>query len=219
MEKLDYKKEFKDLYLPKQKPTLIEVPKMKFIMVEGMGNPNSNNGEYQKAIQILYGLSFTIKMSKMGENKINGYFEYVVPPLEGLWWQQGIKGIDYSHKETFEWISMIRQPEFVDEKVFKWACKELESKKGIDISKAEFKEFEEGLCVQMMHIGSYDNEPETVNKIDEYIKENNLKNDIGQTLPYGIKRNHHEIYLSDPRKTAVERLRTVIRVPVAKEIK
>ena len=118
MEKLDYKKEYKDLYFPKQKPTLIEVPKMKFIMVEGMGNPNSNNGEYQKAIKILYGLSFTIKMSKMGENKINGYFEYVVPPLEGLWWQQGIKGIDYSHKETFEWISMIRQPEFVDEKVF-----------------------------------------------------------------------------------------------------
>lgn len=219
MEKLDYKKEYKDLYLPKQKPTLIEVPKMKFIMVEGMGNPNSNNGEYQKAIKILYGLSFTIKMSKMGENKINGYFEYVVPPLEGLWWQQGIKGIDYSHKETFEWISMIRQPEFVDEKVFKWACQELESKKGIDISSAEFKEFEEGLCVQMMHIGSYDNEPETVNKIDEYIKENNLKNDIGQTLPCGIKRNHHEIYLSDPRKTSVERVRTVIRVPVVKEIK
>ena len=125
MEKIDYKKEYKDLYLPKTNPMLIDVPSMKFIMVEGTGNPNDKDGEYQKAMQILYGLSFTIKMSKMGENKIDGYFEYVVPPLEGLWWQEGIKGIDYSSKETFKWISMIRQPEFVTKEVFEWAVTEL----------------------------------------------------------------------------------------------
>ncbi|HBC84976.1 MAG TPA: transcriptional regulator, partial [Clostridiales bacterium] len=125
MEKLDYKKEYKDLYMPKTKPVLIDVPNMKFIMVKGKGNPNAENGEYQEALSILYGLSFTIKMSKMGTNKIDGYFEYVVPPLEGFWWNEGNKNVDYNHKEKFEWISMIRQPEFVTESVFEWALQEL----------------------------------------------------------------------------------------------
>ncbi len=217
MEKLDYKKEYKDIYLPKAKPMLINVPSMKYIMVRGKGNPNSENGNYQEALQLLYGLSFTIKMSKMGENKIDGYFEYVIPPLEGLWWQEDMQGIDYAHKEKFEWISMIRQPEFVTEEVFKWACQELKKKKEIDVSKAELKEFKEGLCVQMMHIGSYDNEPKTIEIIEEYIKNQNLTNDIGAKLPNGIIRRHHEIYLSDPRKTATERLKTVIRIPVVKK--
>lgn len=217
MEKIDYKKEFKDLYLPKTTPMLINVPKMKFIMVEGEGNPNSENGMYQEALQVLYGLSFTIKMSKKGENKIDGYFEYVVPPLEGFWWQENVKGIDYNHKETFKWISMIRQPEFVTEEVFKWACEELKNKKGLDSKKATFKEFEEGLCVQIMHKGSYDDEPASVEKIEEFIKNNNLKNDIGRVLENSITRKHHEIYLSDPRRVAKEKLKTVIRVPVSKE--
>lgn len=217
MEKLDYKKEYKNLYLPKTKPMLINVPKIKFIMIEGEGNPNSENGQYQEALQMLYGLSFTIKMSKKGENKIDGYFEYVVPPLEGFWWQEDIKGIDYEHKETFKWISMIRQPEFVTKEVFKWACDELKSKKGLDSSKAMFKEFEEGLCVQVMHNGSYDDEPASIEKIEEFIKNNNLKNDIGRVLENGMTRKHHEIYLSDPRRVAKEKLKTVIRVPVAKE--
>lgn len=217
MEKLDYKKEYKDLYMPKTKPMIIDVPNMKFIMVEGSGNPNSENGEYQEALQLLYGLSFTVKMSKMGENKIDGYFEYVVPPLEGFWWQDGVQGIDYNHKENFKWISMIRQPEFVTEEVFKWAIEEVKSKKGLDVSKAKFKEFKEGLCVQIMHKGSYDNEPETIKKIEEYIESNHLKNDIGGMLRNDMIRRHHEIYLSDPRRTAVENLKTVIRIPVVKE--
>lgn len=217
MEKLDYKKEYKDLYMPKTKPMIIDVPNMKFIMVEGTGNPNSENGEYQEALQLLYGVSFTIKMSKMGENKIDGYFEYVVPPLEGFWWQDGVQGIDYNHKENFKWISMIRQPEFVTEEVVKWAIEEVKSKKGLDVSKAKFKEFKEGLCVQIMHKGSYDNEPETIKKIEEYIESNHLKNDIGGMLRNDMIRRHHEIYLSDPRRTAVENLKTVIRIPVVKE--
>lgn len=217
MEKLDYKKEYKDLYLPKTKPILIDVPNMKFIMVEGKGNPNSENGEYQKAMQLLYGLSFTIKMSKMGTNRIDGYFEYVVPPLEGLWWNEGNTNIDYEHKEKFEWISMIRQPEFVTEEVFNWACREVKDKKGIDVSKAKFIELKEGLCVQMMHIGSYDDEPICINKLEEYIRENNLKNDIGGKLENGMIRHHHEIYLSDPRKSKVENLKTVIRIPVVRK--
>ena len=217
MNKLDYKKEYKDLYLPKTKPMLIDVPNMKFIMVRGKGNPNSEKGEYQEAMSILYGLSFTIKMSKMGNNKIDGYFEYVVPPLEGFWWNKDEKNVDYRNKENFEWYSMIRQPEFVTEDVFKWACNEVKEKKGIDISKAEFKEFKEGLCVQIMHLGSYDDEPKTIDKINEYIIDNNLKNDIGSSLKNGMIRRHHEIYLSDPRRTATEKLKTVIRIPVIKE--
>ena len=217
MDKLDYKKEYKDLYLPKTKPMLIDVPNMKFIMVRGKGNPNSEKGEYQEAMSILYGLSFTIKMSKMGNNKIEGFFEYVVPPLEGFWWNKDEKNVDYRNKENFEWYSMIRQPEFVTEDVFKWACNEVKEKKGIDISKAEFKEFKEGLCVQIMHLGSYDDEPKTIDKINEYIIDNNLKNDIGSSLKNGMIRRHHEIYLSDPRRTATEKLKTVIRIPVIKE--
>ena len=217
MDKLDYKKEYKDLYLPKTKPMLIDVQNMKFIMVRGKGNPNSEKGEYQEAMSILYGLSFTIKMSKMGNNKIDGYFEYVVPPLEGFWWNKDEKNVDYRNKENFEWYSMIRQPEFVTEDVFKWACNEVKEKKGIDISKAEFKEFKEGLCVQIMHLGSYDDEPKTIDKINEYIIDNNLKNDIGSSLKNGMIRRHHEIYLSDPRRTATEKLKTVIRIPVIKE--
>lgn len=218
MEKLDYKKEYKDLYLPKTKPMLIDVPNMKFIIVQGKGNPNQiENGEYQEAISLLYSLSFTIKMSKMGENKIDGYFEYVVPPLEGFWWNEGKTNVDYKHKEKFEWISMIRQPEFVTEDVFKWACMEAKDKKGIDTSKAKFIEFKEGLCVQIMHKGSYDDEPKKIKEIEEYIKNNNLKNDIGSILENGMIRRHHEIYLSDPRKSKVENLKTVIRIPVIRK--
>ena len=211
MEKLDYKKEYKDLYLPKAVPELINVPNMKFIWVVGKGNPNSENGEYQEALQLLYALSFTIKMSKMGTHKIEGYFDYVVPPLEGFWWNEGEKNVDYENKEQFMWISLIRQPEFVTEEVFDWACKEVKSKKGLIIEKAEFGEIKEGLCVQMMHIGSYDEEPATIDQMEQFIQENGLKNDIGTV------RKHHEIYLSDPRRTKVQNLKTVIRIPVRKE--
>ena len=217
MEKLDYKKEYKDLYLPKTKPMLIQVPNMKFIMIKGKGNPNSESGEYQEALSLLYALSFSIKMSKLGENRIKGYFEYVVPPLEGLWWNEGNKTVDYQQKEKFEWISMIRQPEFVTQEVFDWACQEVKKKKGLEVSKAEFVELEEGLCVQMLHKGSYDEEPKTIQAIEEYIQANQLKNDIGNKLKSGRVRRHHEIYLSDPRKAKAENLKTVIRIPVVRE--
>lgn len=206
--KIDYKKAYKDLYMPPVKPTLIDVPAIQFIMVNGKGDPNEEGGQYQKAMEILYGLTWTIKMSKMGDNKIEGYHEYVVPPLEGFWWMEGIKGMDYAHKEKFEWISVIRQPEFVNEEVFEWAKKEAREKKGIDTNAAKFKTITEGLCVQCMHKGPYDDEPATVSKMEEFIKENNLILDINND------RHHHEIYLGDPRKQKPENLRTVIRHPV-----
>lgn len=216
MEKLDYKKQDKDLYLPKAEPVLIDVHNMKFIWVAGKGNPNSEKGEYQEALQLLYALSFTIKMSKMGTRKIENYFDYVVPPLEGFWWNDGEKNVDYEKKDKFMWILLIRQPEFVTKEVFEWACEEVKNKKGINVEKAEFGELKEGLCVQMMHIGPYDDEPKTLEKIEEYIAINYLKNDIGN-VQNGVVRRHHEIYLSDPRRTKPENLKTVIRIPVKKE--
>lgn len=212
--KLDYKKEFKDLYLPKNEPMLVDVPEMNFIMVDGKGNPNDEGGEYQSAVEILYALSYTIKMSKKGSYNIEGYFEYVVPPLEGLWWMEN-DGMDFKKKDKFEWTSMIRQPEFVTKEVFEWACREVSKKKPkLDVSRAIIQTFKEGLCVQGLHIGSYDDEPKTVKMIDKYIEDNNLINAISTINEQGIIKRHHEIYLSDPRKTSVDKLKTVIRHPV-----
>lgn len=212
--KLDYKKEFKDLYLPKNEPMVVDVPEMNFIMVDGKGNPNDEGGEYQSAVEILYALSYTIKMSKKGSYNIEGYFEYVVPPLEGLWWMEN-DGMDFKKKDKFEWTSMIRQPEFVTKEVFEWACREVSKKKPkLDVSRAIIQTFKEGLCVQGLHIGSYDDEPKTVKMIDKYIEDNNLINAISTINEQGIIKRHHEIYLSDPRKTSVDKLKTVIRHPV-----
>lgn len=212
--KLDYKKSFKELYAPKDKPALIDVPEMSFIMVDGKGNPNQEGGEYQAAVELIYALSYTIKMSKMGDSKPKGYFEYVVPPLEGLWWLNDGKK-DFSNKDKFCWTSMIRQPEFVNEEIFEWACSEVKKKKPhLDISKARFQKFTEGLCVQMMHIGSYDEEPKTIKEIEKYIESNNLKDVISSVRDDGTIRRHHEIYLSDPRKTASEKMKTILRHPV-----
>ncbi len=208
-DKIDYKKEYKYLYMPKQKPAVIEVPEISFIMIDGVGNPNDEDGEYSKAVGLLYALSYTIKMSKMSSDKPDGYFEYVVPPLEGLWWlADGRPGVDYNHKDKFCWISMIRQPEFVTQEVFEWACREVQKKKGLDTSNARLEIFKEGLCVQSMHVGPFDDEPITIAKIDAYIEEQGLINDVGEN------RRHHEIYLGDPRKVDVSKMKTVIRVPV-----
>lgn len=215
-DKLDYKKEYKDLYLPKQKPALIDVPAMTFIMINGRGDPNINGGEYQQAVELLYGLSYTIKMSKRNGCGPKGYFDYVVPPLEGLWWLEEDK-MDFTQKNKYCWTSMIRQPEFVTKEIFEWACQELKRKKPqIDTSKAYFEAFTEGLCVQIMHIGPFDDEPKTIEQLETYIKEMSLKNAISSTYPDGRIRRHHEIYLSDPRKTAPEKLKTVLRHPVVK---
>lgn len=206
----DYKKEYKEFYMPKNKPEIVDVPEMNFIAVRGKGNPNDEDGDYKAAIGLLYGIAFTIKMSKKGNHTIDGYFDYVVPPLEGFWWQEDTVGVDYSRKEDFCWISVIRLPDFVTKKEFQWAIKEAEKKKGQDFSKVEFMTIKEGLCVQCMHIGAYDDEPATVALMDNFLSENGYENDFTD------KRMHHEIYLSDARRVAPERLKTVIRHPVRK---
>ena len=207
----DYKKEYKEFYLPKRKPEIVTVPKMNYIAVKGCGDPNKEDGEYKNSISILYALAFTIKMSKLTDYRIEGYFDYVVPPLEGFWWQQGVMQIDYSRKDAFQWISVIRLPDFVSEKDFNWAKQQVKTKKGIDCSNAQFLTIEEGLCVQIMHIGSYDDEPDTITLMDKFIKENGYINDFSNT------RMHHEIYLSDARIVAPEKLKTVIRHPIRKK--
>lgn len=209
MKKLDYKKEYPDLYLPKQKPMLIEVPQITYVTVNGKGDPNTSS-EYQEALELLYGISYTIKMSKMTDDKIAGYFEYVVPPLEGLWWlDEKTTDLMISDKNKFNWKSMIRLPEFVTIDIFEHAKEILKTKKpDLNLDKANYEEINEGKCVQIMHIGSYDHEVASINKIQDFIIQNNLKIDLNE------KRRHHEIYLSDPRKTKVENLKTVIRYPV-----
>ena len=204
----DYKKEYKEFYMPKSKPSIVNIPKMNYIAIQGKGNPNYENGEYKQSIGLLYGIAFTIKMSKKTDHRIDGFFDYVVPPLEGFWWQDGIQGIDYSDKESFCFISVIRLPDFVTEDDFMWAVTEASKKKKTDFSKVKFLEYDEGLCVQCMHIGPYDDEPATVELMHEYAKTE------GYVLDISDKRMHHEIYLSDARKVAPEKLRTVIRHPI-----
>lgn len=205
----DYKKEYKEFYMPPNTPTIITVPSMNYIAVRGQGNPNEEDGAYKQAIGLLYGIAFTIKMSKKGKRQIEGYFDYVVPPLEGFWWQNGVQGIDYSHKENFKWISLIRLPDFVTKADYEWAVSEAAAKKKTDFSKVEFLTYDEGLCVQCMHIGSYDNESATVQLMHEFIERE------GYALAISDKRFHHEIYLSDARRVAPEKLKTVIRHPIA----
>jgi len=206
----DYKKEYKEFYMPKGTPAIVTVPEMNYIAVRGSGDPNEEAGEYKQSIGLLYGIAFTIKMSKKGNHQIEGYFDYVVPPLEGFWWMDGVSGIDYSRKEDFHWISVIRLPDFVTKADFDWAVAEAAAKKKQDFSKVEFFTYDEGLCVQCMHIGSYDDEPATVSAMHRYMEEQ------GYTLDITDKRLHHEIYLSDARKVAPERLKTVIRHPIRK---
>ena len=206
----DYKKEYKEFYMPKNVPAIITVPKMNYIAVRGSGDPNTEDGEYKTAIGLLYAIAFTIKMSKRGNHKIEGYFDYVVPPLEGFWWQDGIEGVDYSRKADFHWISVIRLPDFVSENDFRWALQEAEEKKKQDFSGVEFLTIEEGLCVQCMHIGSYDDEPGTVQLMHEFMEKEGYELDITD------RRLHHEIYLSDVRKVALDQLKTVIRHPIKK---
>ncbi len=206
----DYKKEYREFYMPGKRPEIVTVPPMNYIAVRGQGDPNEQDGEYKQAVGLLYGIAFTIKMSKKGTHQMEGYFDYVVPPLEGFWWQEGVRGVDYSRKECFQWISVIRLPDFVTREEFEWAKAEAERKKKTDFSKAEFLSYQEGLCVQCMHIGPYDNEPETVTRMHEFVSRN------GYVLDISDKRLHHEIYLSDVRRTAPEKLRTVIRHPVRK---
>lgn len=204
----DFKKEYKEFYLPKNKPEIVTIPKMNFIAVRGTGDPNEEGGTYKASIGLLYGIAFTIKMSKMGSRQIEGYFDYVVPPLEGFWWQEGIQGFDYKRKDMFHWISVIRLPDFVTEADFAWAIEEATKKKKQDFSAITYLTIDEGMCVQMMHIGAFDDEPVSVEKMDRFIEEQGYENDFSNS------RLHHEIYLSDARKFPSERWRKVLRHPI-----
>lgn len=207
----DFKKEYKELYKPKDKPSIINVEKANFIAVRGVGDPNAENSEYKKSISLLYPIAYAIKMSKKGDYKIDGYFDFVVPPLEGFWWQEGIKGVDYANKDSFNFISLIRMSDFVTKEVFEWAIEETTRKKKEDFSKVEFFTYDEGLCVQCMHIGPYNDEPITVEAMHEYMIEQGYELDITD------ERFHHEVYISDVRKTSPEKLKTVLRHPIKKK--
>ena len=206
----DFKKEYKEFYMPKKQPEIVEVPKANYIAVRGTGDPNEEGGAYKQAIGLLYAVAYTLKMSYKTDHKIAGFFEYVVPPLEGFWWQEGVDGINYADKAAFKWISVIRLPDFITREDFDWAVETASKKKKLDCSSAEFLTIEEGLCVQIMHIGSFDSEPESVALMDKYFAENGCENDLSES------RLHHEIYLSDVRKSAPEKWKTVIRHPIKK---
>lgn len=206
----DFKKEYKEFYMPKNSPGIVNVPKANYIAVRGTGDPNEEGGAYKQSIAVLYSVAYTLKMSYMTDYRIEGFFDYVVPPLEGFWWQDNVEGFDYNDKSAFNWISVIRLPDFITEKDFEWAVETATRKKKLDCSSAEFMTIEEGLCVQIMHVGPFDNEPATVAMMDEYLAENGYVNDFSET------RLHHEIYMSDVRKVAPEKWKTVIRHPVRK---
>lgn len=206
----DYKKEYKEFYMPKNRPSIVNIPKMNYLAIRGKGDPNEEEGDYKNTIGLLYGVAYTIKMSYKSNYKIEGFFQYVVPPLEGFWWQDDIKGMDYERKEELNFISLIRLPDFVSEKDFKWAIEEATNKKQQDYSRVEFFTYDEGLCVQCMHLGAYDDEPATADLMHQYMRENGYELDITD------QRYHHEIYLSDPRKCDVNKLKTVIRHPIKK---
>ncbi|WP_278459876.1 GyrI-like domain-containing protein [Ruminococcus bicirculans (ex Wegman et al. 2014)] len=208
----DFKKEYKEFYMPKNKPEIVTVPKANYIAIRGKGDPNEVCGAYQQAISVLYAVAYTLKMSYKTDHKIEGFFEYVVPPLEGFWWQDCIDGIDYTDKASFNWISVIRLPEFITQKDFEWAVETATKKKKLDCSSAELMTIDEGLCVQIMHLGSFDDEPATIALMDEYLEKNGYVNDLTKT------RLHHEIYLSDARRVVPEKWKTVIRHPIKKII-
>ena len=206
----DFKKEYKEFYMPKNRSEIVTVPKANYIAVRGKGNPNEAGGAYQQAIGVLYAVAYTLKMSYKTDHRINGFFEYVVPPLEGFWWQENSDGVDYTDKSAFNWISVIRLPDFITKADFDWAVETATKKKKLDCSSAEFMTIEEGLCVQIMHLGAFDDEPTTVALMDAYLEQNGYVNDMSKD------RLHHEIYLSDARKVAPEKWKTVIRHPVKK---
>ena len=207
----DFKKEYKEFYLPKNRPEIVTVPRANFIAVRGQGDPNAEGGAYQQAIGVLYALAYTLKMSYKTDYRIQGFYDYVVPPLEGFWRQEGVEGIDYGNKAAFQWTSVIRLPDFVTEKDFAWAVETAEKKKKLDCSAAAFLTVDEGLCVQILHLGPFDEEPASVALMDAYIRERGYVNDLSE------QRQHHEIYLSDARKVEPARWKTVIRHPIRKE--
>lgn len=208
----DFKKEFKEFYQPKIKPSIITIPKMNYLAVRGTGDPNQEDSAYKESIELLYGVAYTLKMSHKTDYKIEGFFDYVVPPLEGFWWQEDREGVDYGHKEQFSFISVIRLPDFVSKDNVDWAISQASKKKKRDFSRVEFFTYDEGLCVQCMHVGPYNDEPKTVEAMHQFMEEE------GYVLDITLERMHHEIYLGDVRKTVAEKLKTVLRHPIKKNI-
>lgn len=208
----DFKKEFKEFYQPKTKPSIITIPKMNYLAVRETGDPNQEDSAYKESIELLYGVAYTLKMSHKTDYKIEGFFDYVVPPLEGFWWQEDREGVDYGHKEQFSFISVIRLPDFVSKDNVDWAISQASKKKKRDFSKVEFFTYDEGLCVQCMHVGPYNDEPKTVEAMHQFMEEE------GYVLDITLERMHHEIYLGDVRKTAAEKLKTVLRHPIKKSV-
>ena len=206
----DFKKEYREYYMPKGVPEIVDVPEMRFVAVRGEGDPNAPGGAYQQAVAVLYAVAYIVKMSKKGEHAMDGYFDFVVPPLEGFWRTPNDGDFDYADKSALQWIACIRLPDFVTRVEFDWAVEAASAKKGLDCSKAEYLVLKEGLCVQMMHLGSYDSEPASVARMRAYLDVNGYVEDMND------QRLHHEIYLSDPRKAAPEKWKTVIRHPVRK---
>jgi hypothetical protein len=204
----DLKKEFKEYYQPKNKPEIVNIPSINYLAVRGSGDPNDETGDYKKALESLYAVAYTLRMSYKTDYKINGFYEYIVPPLEGFWWQDGTDGVNYADKTSFNWISVIRLPDFISGKDIEWAVMTATKKKKTDCSQVKFLTVNEGLCVQIMHIGPYDNEPVTVKLMDDYLAQNGYENNLNS------ERMHHEIYLSDPRKCLPEKMKTVIRHPI-----
>jgi hypothetical protein len=208
----DFKKEYREFYLPKAEPEIVTVPRANYIAVRGAGDPNEEGGAYKAAVGVLYAVAYTVKMSRRGDHRMDGYCDFVVPPLEGFWWQDGADGVDYANKAQFRWISVIRLPDFVTKADFDWAAGEAARKKKLDCSGAELFTIDEGLCVQCMHLGPFDGEPATVARMDGYLEANGYKND------FSAARLHHEIYLSDARKVPPEKWKTVLRHPIRRKI-
>lgn len=204
----DFKREYREFYLPGRTPEIVMIPPMNFVAMAGAGDPNAPDGDYARALAVLYAVAYTIKMSRLGRRTIEGYFDYVVPPLEGFWWMPDGSKVDFSRKGDFRWLSAIRLPEFVRREDFDWAVAEAARRKGLDCSRARMLTIEEGLGAQVMHRGPYDDEPATIARLRDFIHSS------GCAEERTAERRHHEIYLSNPRRTAPEKLKTVIRLPV-----
>jgi len=214
---VDFKKKDKALYHPGAEPELIDVPALLFIQIDGCGNPNEPAGAYSAAISLLYSLSYTIRMNKSGNFVPAGYFDYVVPPLEGLWWFADESAYDPAKKDELCWTAMIRQPEFVTPDLFAWAQTQVRHKKPVlDPGQARLVRWCEGLCIQALHLGPYDAEPATVARMAAKAASLGLKEELATIQPDGSRRRHHEIYLSDPGRVAPDKLKTIIRHPVAR---
>ena len=204
----DFKKEYQSFYLPARTPQIVTLPAMRFLAMRGAGDPNLEDGSFKQAVSVLYAVAYTIKMSKLGDHRMEGFFDFVVPPLEGFWQQEGGGAFDPARKDALRWICVIRVPDFVTEAECAWAAEEAGRKKRLDCTGAELLTIEEGLCVQILHLGPFDSEPASIRLMEEYAAQQGFEPD------FSGDRLHHEIYLTDARRVEPEKWKTVIRHPI-----